>query len=73
MSPSAGLTLSESLKSESLDKHLEHLEQRRNELLNKKQSQYISVQIKTDLETKTKVILNQRDDLSLKNEKLLLR
>ncbi|MCI4394796.1 hypothetical protein PGIGA_G00172870 [Pangasianodon gigas] len=68
-----GLTLSESLNPESLDKHLEHLEQKRNELLNKKKNQYVPVQVKTDLDIKMKVILNQRDELSVENDKLLLR
>lgn len=73
VSPSAGLSLSESLNPESLDKHLEQLAQKRNELLNKKKNQYVPVQVKTDLDVKMKVVLNQRDELSVENDKLLLR
>ncbi|KAF4071351.1 hypothetical protein AMELA_G00272250 [Ameiurus melas] len=68
-----GLSPSESLNLESLDKHLEQLEQKRNELLNKKKNQYVPVQVKTDLDVKMKVVLNQRDELSVENDKLLLR
>lgn len=73
VSPSAGLSLSESLNPESLNKHLEQLAQKRNELLNKKKNQYVPVQVKTDLDVKMKVVLNQRDELSVENDKLLLR
>ncbi|XP_053474948.1 clathrin heavy chain linker domain-containing protein 1 isoform X1 [Ictalurus furcatus] len=68
-----GLSLSESLNPESLNKHLEQLAQKRNELLNKKKNQYVPVQVKTDLDVKMKVVLNQRDELSVENDKLLLR
>ncbi|GAA6083442.1 clathrin heavy chain linker domain-containing protein 1 isoform X1 [Tachysurus ichikawai] len=71
--PIPGLTLSELLNPESLDKHLEHLEEKRNELLSKKQSQYVPVQVQNELEVKIKAILNQKDELSVENNKLLLR
>ncbi|KAK3507217.1 hypothetical protein QTP70_010329 [Hemibagrus guttatus] len=71
--PIPGLTLSESLNPESLDKHLEHLERKRNELLNKKQSRYVPVQVRNELDVKIKAVLNQRDELSVENDKLLLR
>ncbi|XP_058241181.1 clathrin heavy chain linker domain-containing protein 1-like isoform X2 [Hemibagrus wyckioides] len=71
--PIPGLTLSESLNPESLDKHLEHLERKRIELLNKKQSQCVPVQVRIELDVKMKAVLNQRDELSVENDKLLLR
>ncbi|KAM9450178.1 clathrin heavy chain linker domain-containing protein 1-like [Clarias gariepinus] len=68
-----GLTLNELLNPESLDKHLERLEQKRNELLDKKRRQYVPVKVKTELDLTMKVTLKQRDELSVENEKLLLR
>ncbi|KAI5610045.1 clathrin, heavy chain b (Hc) isoform X3, partial [Silurus asotus] len=67
-----GLTLSESLNLECLDKHLESLEQKRNELLIKKTSEYVPVRVKLELDWKMKIILSQRDELSAENHKLLL-
>ncbi|KAI5087883.1 hypothetical protein C0J45_22372 [Silurus meridionalis] len=67
-----GLTLSESLNLECLDKHLESLEQKRNKLLIKKTSEYVPVRVKLDLDWKMKIILSQRDELSAENDKLLL-
>ncbi|XP_053335752.1 clathrin heavy chain linker domain-containing protein 1-like [Clarias gariepinus] len=71
--PGLGLTLNELLNPESLDKHLERLEQKRNELLDKKRRQYVPVKVKTELDLTMKVTLKQRDELSVENEKLLLR
>lgn len=71
--PSVGLTLSESLNPDALDKHLDHLERKRNELLEKKISQYVPAQVKTELDVKIRVVLNRRDELSLENDRLLLR
>lgn len=68
-----GLTLNELLNPKSLDKHLERLEQKRNELLDKKRRQYVPVKVKTELDLTMKVTLKQRDELSVENEKLLLR
>ncbi|TSN95652.1 Clathrin heavy chain linker domain-containing protein 1 [Bagarius yarrelli] len=71
--PIPGLTLSELVNPESLDKHLEHLNQKRNKLLDRKKNEYVPVQVHNELDVKMKAILNQRDELSEENDKLLLR
>ncbi|XP_072526214.1 clathrin heavy chain linker domain-containing protein 1-like [Salminus brasiliensis] len=68
-----GLTFNESLNPETLDKHLEFLEQKQGDLLRKKRIQYVPVQVKEALDIKMKVSLTQKDVLVLENDRLQLR
>ncbi|XP_066517221.1 clathrin heavy chain linker domain-containing protein 1-like [Hoplias malabaricus] len=68
-----GLTLNESLSSEALEKHLKFLEEKRTELLKKKKSQFVPMQVKDELNIKMNSIMKQRDELALDNDRLRLR
>ncbi|KAG9259876.1 clathrin heavy chain linker domain-containing protein 1 isoform X1 [Astyanax mexicanus] len=68
-----GLTFSESLNPEALDKHLLFLKQKRDNLLSKIKSQYVPRQEKDALDFKMRTSLNQRDALILENNRLQRR
>uniref|UniRef100_W5LLY0 Translin-associated factor X-interacting protein 1 N-terminal domain-containing protein n=1 Tax=Astyanax mexicanus TaxID=7994 RepID=W5LLY0_ASTMX len=68
-----GLTFSESLNPEALDKRLLFLKQKRDNLLSKIKSQYIPRQEKDALDFKMRTSLNQRDALILENNRLQRR
>lgn len=56
-----------------LAKHLEYLEKKKADLQSKRKSQYVSMQVKTDLDQKMRIALDQRDELVVDNERLQIR
>ncbi|XP_067092506.1 clathrin heavy chain linker domain-containing protein 1-like [Osmerus mordax] len=68
-----GLTFDESMNPAALAKHLEYLEKKKADLQSKRKSQYVSMQVKTDLDQKMRIALDQRDELVVDNERLQIR
>ncbi|XP_036403079.1 clathrin heavy chain linker domain-containing protein 1-like [Megalops cyprinoides] len=71
--PIPGLTLEESLNPEALDVHLERLERRRADLQNKKESHYLCKQVKVDLDSRLRRVLDHRDKVAMENQRLQQR
>ncbi|KAM6956249.1 clathrin heavy chain linker domain-containing protein 1-like [Aplochiton taeniatus] len=68
-----GLTFDESMNPAALARHLDCLMRKRADLQSKRKSQYVSVQVKADLDNRMKSALDHRDELSTENDKLQLR
>ncbi|KAJ8387317.1 hypothetical protein AAFF_G00158130 [Aldrovandia affinis] len=67
------LTFEESVSLEALQRHLEHLEQKHTDLQRKKNSQYVSKQVKVDLENEVRCAHDRREKLANENRRLELR
>ncbi|XP_051232776.1 clathrin heavy chain linker domain-containing protein 1-like isoform X2 [Dicentrarchus labrax] len=63
-----GLTVAESEDPEALDKHLKHLEAQRAALLDRK-SHCVSLEVKTELDTKLQAAERHRDQLNIENNR----
>ncbi|XP_058881487.1 clathrin heavy chain linker domain-containing protein 1-like isoform X3 [Acipenser ruthenus] len=68
-----GLTFEESLNPEALTKHLEYLEGKLTEIKQKKNSNYVPLHVKAEVDHKMKQTFEQREELAAENEKLRLR
>ncbi|MGH0132990.1 UNVERIFIED_CONTAM: hypothetical protein FKN15_059552, partial [Acipenser sinensis] len=68
-----GLTFEESLNPEALTKHLEYLEGKLTEIKQKKNSSYVPLHVKAEVDHKMKQTFEQREELAAENEKLRLR